>query len=123
MLKTYLQKLLGELGVIHAKASTVVAETGSITGNGNTVDWDLIAPFSSVCSVRITARVVICAVGINGIPLVQINPQETASSLVLNKSLIFPVRKGDNIKISFATLSGENGPVTATFCPTNKLTL
>ena len=123
MLKTYLQKLLGELGGIHAKASTIVEETGRITGNGNTVDWDLIAPFSSVCSVRITARVVICSAEINGIPLVQINPQDTASSLVLHKTLIFPVRKGDNIKISFATLSGENVPVTATFCPTNKLTL
>lgn len=123
MLKAYLQKLLGEMGVIHAKASTIVAETNSITGNGETVDWDLIAPFSSICSVKITARVKIYAAGINGIPLVQINSQETTSSPVLNKTFIFPVRKGDNIKISVATLSGENGPITATFCPINKLTL
>lgn len=123
MLKTYRQKLLGELGVIHAKTSTIVTETNSINGDGNTFDWDLIAPFSSICSVKITAKIKIYAAGINGIPLIQSNPNETASSSLLHKTFVFPVREGDNIKISVATLSGENGPITATFCPTNKLTL
>lgn len=123
MLKTYLQKLLGELGVIHAKTSTIVTETNFINGNGNAFDWDLIAPFSSVCSVKITVKIKIYAAGINGIPLIQFNPNEADSSSLLHKTFIFPVRKGDNIKISIATLSGENGPITATYCPTNKLTL
>lgn len=123
MLKTYLRKLLGELGVIHAKTSTIVTQTNSFSGTSATFDWDLIAPFSSVCSVKVTAKVRIYAAGINGVPLIQFNPREVASDELLHKTFIFPARKGDNIKISVSTISGENGTITATFCPTNKLTL
>lgn len=122
-MKMYLQKLLGEIGVVHAKSSQITSVSFSITGDGESHGYDFVAPVSGFCVVKATVIIRIVAADVNGTTFFQLNPRETSTSDLLHKTMFFPVRKGDNIKISIATVSGQNGTGTLTYCPTNKLTL
>jgi hypothetical protein len=123
MLKTYLQKLLGEIGVVHAKSSQITSSSFSITGDGAVHEYDYVAPVSGFCILKATVILRIMAATVDGTIFIQNNPLETSNNEVLHKAVPFPVRKGDNIKISIVTVSGQNGTGTITYCPTNKLTL
>lgn len=122
MLKTYLQKLLGDLGVIRVSNTASSVLTNAITG-GADFSWTTVAPFSGYGRIFLPVKTGLYVISVNGHTLVQINPKEDASTTMFNKTMFFPVRKGDSINIVATTTTGSDGTAELRIYPTNKLTL
>lgn len=121
-MKIYLQKLLGELGVIKVSNSSSSVLTKAITG-GADFSWTVVSPFSGYGRIFLPVKTDLYVISVNGHTLVQINPKENASTTLYNKTMFFPVRKGDSINIFATTTSGSDGTAELRIYPTNKLTL
>ena len=121
-MKTYLQKLLGDLGVIRVSNTASSVLTKAITG-GSDFSWQVVSPFSGYGRIFLPVKTGLYVISVNGHALVQINPREDASTTMLNKTMFFPVRKGDSINIAATTTTGSDGTAELRIYPTNKLTL
>jgi hypothetical protein len=121
-MKTYLQKLLGDLGVIRVSNGSSSVLTKAITG-GADFSWTAVSPLSGYGKIFLPVKAGLYVISVNGHTLVQINPKEDASTTMFNKTMFFPVRKGDSINIVATTTAGSDGTAELRIYPTNKLTL